>query len=204
MPGIVILTGGIGSGKSVVAGMLRERGIPVYDSDSAAKALYDSNPALVPALEEALGVRLRAEGGDGNCTTVPAPLDRRRLSSIIFNDPAAREKVEAIVYPLVLQDFLSWKERFPDAPFVVLESAVILSKMEYFPIEARVVLVVAPSAIRLQRTMSRDGSSAAAVATRMSAQPPIDPSLAHAVIDNSGTLSSLAAEVSRVFFPTHP
>ncbi|MBP5636601.1 MAG: dephospho-CoA kinase, partial [Bacteroidales bacterium] len=59
MPRTVILTGGIGSGKSVVAAMLSERGIPVYDSDSRTKALYDSEPSLVYAIEEALGVSLR-------------------------------------------------------------------------------------------------------------------------------------------------
>lgn len=195
MPDIVILTGGIGSGKSVVAGMLRERGIPVYDSDSRTKDLYSRDPSLVPALEEVLGVGLR--GADGQ-------LDRALLASVIFSSDEARSKLEQVVYPLVFKDFLAWKAEFPSAPFVVLESAVILSRMEYFPMEARVVLVDASRSLRLQRTMSRDGSSAAAATARMSAQPPIDPSLADAVIDNSGTLADLAAEVSRVFFPPHP
>lgn len=195
MPDIVILTGGIGSGKSVVAGMLRERGIPVYDSDSRTKDLYSRDPSLVPALEKVLGVGLR--GADGQ-------LDRALLASLIFSSDEARSKLEQVVYPLVFKDFLAWKAEFPSAPFVVLESAVILSKMEYFPMEARVVLVDASRYVRLQRTMSRDGSSAAAANARMSAQPPIDPSLADAVIDNSGTLADLAAEVSRVFFPPHP
>ena len=194
MPDTVILTGGIGSGKSVVAGMLRERGIPVYDSDSRTKALYDSEPSLVPALEEALGLSLR--GADGR-------LDRGLLASVIFGDDDARTRLEQVVYPLVYKDFLAWKAGFPSAPFVVIESAVILSKMEYFPLEARVVLVVASRSVRLQRTMSRDGSTRAAALARMSAQPPVDPALADAVIDNSGTLADLAAEVDRVFTQTN-
>lgn len=195
MPDIVILTGGIGSGKSVVAGMLRERGIPVYDSDSRTKALYDCEPTLVPALEEALGVGLR--GADGR-------LDKSLLASVIFSSDDARTRLEQVVYPLVFKDFMAWKAEFPSAPFVVLESAVILSKMEFFPIEARVVLVKASREIRLRRTIERDGSTVDAAVARMSAQDPIDESLADAVIDNSGSLADLAAEVSRVFFPPHP
>ena len=187
----VILTGGIGSGKSVVAGMLRERGIPVYDSDSRTKALYDSDPTLVPTLEEALGVGLRGEDGR---------LDRGLLASVIFSSDDARNRLEQVVYPLVFKDFLAWKAGFPEAPFVVIESAVILSKMEFFPIEARVVLVKASREIRLRRTMSRDGSTTDAANARMSAQAPIDESIADDVIDNSGTLEDLAREVSRVFF----
>lgn len=191
MPRTVILTGGIGSGKSVVAAMLQERGIPVYDSDSRTKALYDSNPALVPALEEALGVVLR--GADGR-------LDRGMLASVIFASEEARSKMERVVYPLVYNDFMAWQSGFPDEPFVVLESAVILSRMEYFPLaDYRVVLVKANSEVRLSRIMQRDSSSAAATLARMSAQEPIDPALADAVIDNSGTLAALSAEVSRVF-----
>lgn len=195
MPDIVILTGGIGSGKSVVAGMLRERGIPVYDSDSRTKALYDSEPTLVPALEEALGVGLR--GADGR-------LDKSLLASVIFSSDDARTRLEQVVYPLVFKDFMAWRDGFPEAPFVVIESAVILSKMEFFPIEARVVLVKASREIRLRRTIERDGSTVDAAVARMSAQDPIDESLVDAVIDNSGTLADLAAEVSRVFFSPHP
>ena len=193
MPRTIILTGGIGSGKSVVAAMLRERGIPVYDSDSRTKALYDSDVTLVPALEEALGVGLR--GADGR-------LDRGRLASVIFASEDARVKLERVVYPLVYKDFLTWRAGFSEAPFVVLESAVILSRMEYFPLDDyRVVLVRADKDVRLARTMARDGSSRETALARMSAQDAIDTSIADAVIDNSGTLEDLASEVSRVFFP---
>ena len=192
MPRTIILTGGIGSGKSVVAAMLRERGIPVYDSDSRTKALYDSDVTLVPALEAALGVGLR--GADGR-------LDRGRLASVIFASADARVKLERVVYPLVYKDFLTWRAGFPEAPFVVLESAVILSRMEYFPLDDyRVVLVRADKDVRLARTMARDGSSRETALARMSAQDDIDTSLADAVIDNSGTLEDLVSEVSRVFF----
>ena len=192
MPRTVILTGGIGSGKSVVAAMLSERGIPVYDSDSRTKALYDSEPSLVPAIEEALGVSLRTVGGS---------LDRRLLASIIFNDPAAREKLEAVVYPFVLQDFLRWKESFPEAPFVVLESAVILSKPAFATLldTATVVLVNASQKVRLARVQERDGSSPEEALARIGSQDPIPESRADIVIDNSGSLEDLRAAIARAF-----
>ena len=98
----IILTGLIGSGKSAVSALLGERGIPVYDSDARTKALYDENPTLVPALEKMLGIPLRTAGGT---------LDRKALAAVIFNDAAAREQVEAVVYPAVLEDFLRCRRR---------------------------------------------------------------------------------------------
>lgn len=192
MASTVILTGGIGSGKSVVAAILASRGIPVYDSDSRTKALYDSNPTLIPSLEQALGTSLRADDGK---------LDRKLLASIIFDSPERREQLESIVYPLVFKDFQAWKEEHSSAPFVVLESAVILSKPQYFPIaDAAVVLVKADSDVRARRTMQRDGATLEAAMARMKAQPDVPETLARAVIDNSGTLEELQAQVERVFF----
>ena len=146
----------------------------------------------MPALEEALGGSLRTVGGS---------LDRRLLASIIFNDPAAREKLEAVVYPFVLQDFLRWKESFPEAPFVVLESAVILSKPAFATLldTATVVLVNASQKVRLARVQERDGSSPEEALARIGSQDPIPESRADIVIDNSGSLEDLRAAIARAF-----
>ena len=154
----VIVTGLIGSGKSAVCALLRERGIPVYDSDSRTKRLYDRRPALVDAMEKAVGTPLRGKDG---------ALDRKRLAGIIFSDSSAREKVEAVVYPAVLADFKRWKSRQKGAPFVVLESAVALSKPIFDALAQAVVLVDAPPEVRLARVMRRDSLDAEAVMRRM-------------------------------------
>ena len=87
----VILTGGMGSGKSAVGALLKERGVSVYDSDARTKSLYDRDPALVGRLETALGVRLRdAEGR----------LDRSILASLIFSDPERKAAVEAVLFAM--------------------------------------------------------------------------------------------------------
>lgn len=186
----VILTGLIGSGKSAVSALLMERGIPVYDSDSRTKSLYDRRPALVRRLEEALGVSLLTEEGK---------LNRSSLSRVIFSSARARKTLEEIVYPEVRKDFLRWRSRQKDVPFVVLESAVILSKAVFDGLADAVVLVSAPEEVRLQRVISRDKSAESEVRSRMAAQEiPMDK--VQIVLENTGSREELSAAVERVFF----
>ena len=185
----VIVTGGIGSGKSAVCALLRKRGIPVYDSDSRVKELYASRRSLVPRLEKALGSPLRQADGT---------LDKARLAALIFSDEAARETLESIVYPILLKDFQRWRSR-QKAPFVVLESAIILSKPVFDGLAGAVVLVEAPEDLRIQRVMQRDGLSREAVVRRLSAQTlPLEK--VDVILPNSGSSEKLSAAVDHVFF----
>ena len=186
----VLLTGPIGSGKSAVSALLRERGIPVYDSDARTKRIYDRRPALVRRLEQVLGLPLRTPDGK---------LDRARLAARIFADDAARESLEAIVYPAVLQDFMRWREKQQGVPFVVLESAVALAKPLFDSVWDVAVLVTAPEAVRLQRVMERDGMEEAAVRARMAAQQ-IPWERAQVVLENNGTPEALSQAVEHTFF----
>ena len=186
----VIITGYIGSGKSAVCALLRERGIPVYDSDSRTKLLYDRVPGLLERLEAALGIGLR--GADGR-------LDRKALSARIFADETARRTLEGIVYPAVLQDFKRWRSRQKGAPFVVLESAVILSKPVFDGLASAVVLVTAPEEVRLQRVLQRDPLPETAVRARMAAQQ-IPLEKVTVTLSNDGTPEALASAVHQVFF----
>lgn len=196
----VIVTGGIGSGKSAVCDLLRARGIPVYDSDRRVKELYDTVPGLVSRLESALGMVLRDAHG---------LLDRAALAARIFSDDAARQTLEAVVYPLVLEDFLAWRDRQAGVPFVVLESAVILSKPVFDGLADAVVVVTAPEPVRVARVMARDGLSAAAVRARLAAQQEpaalLDaargsgPACPVHVLENAGTLEDLSAALDRLW-----
>ena len=176
----VIVTGMIGSGKSAVCALLSKRGIPVYDSDSRTKALYDSVPGLRERIETELGVPFSG------------------LARLIFSDAAARERLEAIVYPLVRADFEAWRDAQADAPFVVLESAIILSKPVFDGIADYVVAVTASEEVRLERLLHR-GMTEEDARRRISAQT-LDLSRADAVIHNDGSLQSLSRRVGRVFF----
>jgi len=192
----VILTGGMGSGKSAVGAFLKARGVPVYDSDSRTKSLYDRDPALVDALETALGTGLRTADGR---------LDRAKLASLIFRDPERKAAVEAIVHPAVLADFRRWKRwhrpkgwTYGPVPFVVLESAIILSCPVFDGVGDKTVLVDASEEIRLARAVARDGSDPEAVLRRIRQQR-FDLSRVDAVLPNNGSLADLAAATDRVF-----
>ena len=186
----VIVTGLIGSGKSAVCALLRERGIPVYDSDARTKGLYRRRPSLVGELEDALGLSLRQRDGS---------LDRKALASAIFASDAARETVEALVYPQVLQDFKRWRARQKGARFVVLESAVILQKPLFDGLAQAVVLVTAPESLRLQRVMQRDGLPEDAVRARMASQH-VPMEKVTLCLANEGSPESLSQAVEQVFF----
>lgn len=184
----VVVTGRMGSGKSAVCRILGKRGIPVYDSDARTKALYNELPDLIPTLEKALDLSLRLPDGT---------LDKSKLAARIFSDHSARETLESIVYPLVKEDFRAWRSRQKDVPFVVLESAVVLSKPLFADVIDAVVLVEAPDEVRVRRVMDRDGLSREQILGRLAAQPAVRSSV---VIENAGSLSELENAVDQAFF----
>jgi len=153
------------------------------------KELYACRRSLVPSLEKALGCPLRKVDGT---------LDKARLAALIFSDEAARETLESIVYPVLLKDFLRWRSR-QRAPFVVLESAIILSKPVFDGLADAVVLVDAPEELRIRRVMDRDGACREEVRRRISAQT-IPLEKVNVSLLNDGTPEELSAAVERVFF----
>ena len=183
----VLLTGGIGSGKSAVASVLKKRGVPVWDSDSAAKSLY--TPAFLDSMEKEFGRSFRAADGG---------LDRKALSAFIFGDDAARERLESILYPALKEEFLRWKAANAGVPMVVLESAIALSKPMFKGLWDAVVLVEASEEVRLSRVMSRDGSTRDAALSRMRSQSL--PAGADVVIRNDGSLKDLENAAADAFF----
>ena len=185
----VFVTGLIGSGKSAVCALLSAQGVPVYDCDARMKSLYDRRPELVAGLEKSLGVPLRLDSGR---------LDRSALAARIFSAEKDRLQVESLVYPALLQDFKRWRARQKGAPFVVMESAVLLSKPLFDGLASAVILVTAPQALRLQRVQERDGIPASAVRSRMAAQPDIPASAATVIIENDGSPEKLEQAVNSI------
>lgn len=185
----LVITGGIGSGKSVVSEYLSSKGIPVYDCDSRTKALYYENPLLVMDIEEALGESVTDQDG---------VLDRKKLGSIIFSDKSKLAKVEAIVHPMVYEDFVRWRDdRSHDAPFVVMESAIFLEKPLFHDLADAVLLLKAPGIVRVGRAVRRDKTSAKTVLQRMKAQR-YDSKRVDAVIVNDSDIPTLYTRVDRI------
>ena len=152
------ITGGIGSGKSTVCGLLAEYGVPVYDSDSRAKALMSESQALRKSLQEAFGEECYNEQG----------LSRAYLAEKVFGDKEALAKLNSIVHPAVRADFKAWADA-QRAAYVVLESAILFEAGFEGEVDTTLA-VMAPMEERIRRTVSRDGSDRAAVEARIANQ----------------------------------
>ena len=168
------LTGGIGSGKTTVARILQVLGVPVFDSDRAAKDVMAGDPVRT-AVVAAFG-DVYTDGG----------LDRRKLASIVFNDPEALQRLNAIVHPAVREAFARWKAS-RSAPYVVNEAAIMIESGGYRDMD-HLVVVTAPEEDRIARVMMRDRSSREQVQARMRNQITDGERTAHAdtVLVNDG------------------
>lgn len=152
------LTGGIGSGKSLICRMFGMLGVPVYDSDSRARRLMETDSALTGSLKEAFGTELYREGR----------LDRAALAGRVFGDSDALALLNALVHPAVLRDFAAWADS-QQAAYVIAESAILFESGMDRETDFDIT-VSAPDRIRLQRAMARDGADEKSVAARMAAQ----------------------------------
>mgnify|MGYP001015310406 FL=1 len=172
------ITGGMGSGKSIVAALLTVYGIPVYDADSESKRLLLTSPTIRRGLTDLLGADIYSSDG----TT----LRRARMASLIFTDPNLLARVNAIIHPEVGRDFDAWRARLTTS-VCAMESAILFESG--FDRRANLRLMVyAPEAIRLQRVMARDNATEAAARQRMQRQWPDERKIAlsDAVITNDG------------------
>lgn len=155
---LVGLTGGIGSGKSTVAQMFRELGVPVYDSDKEAKWLMANSPELKKAIIGLLGDK----------AYTGKTLNRRYIAELVFKDVGLLQKLNKIVHPAVRQHFLKWANQ-QSAPYVIQETALIFENGAQDNYSAT-ILVTAPLEMRLQRVMERDGVAKQVVLDRMKNQ----------------------------------
>ena len=158
-PYIIGVTGGIGSGKSVVSHLLRLMGVPVYDCDREAKRLMCESVVIREALVGAVGTEVYDASGQ---------LDRAYLASYMFGNPERVSLVNGIVHPVVRADFRAWAQQSEKA-VVAVESAILFeAKMDAY-VDA-VCLVHAPEDTRVRRAILRDGSNEKAVRSRMQSQ----------------------------------
>lgn len=183
----LLITGGIGSGKSIVCKHIDQMGYPVYNCDDRTKELYDEDPSLVDSIEKAFGEILRDETGK---------LNRKKLASIIFNDPEKKRQLEEIVHPVVREDFDIWRCG-QESELVVIESAIAMGNPFFRDAYDASVLVVSPLDDRLKRVEVRDNATEEEVRKRIDSQE-IDEDAADIIIDNSEDLNSLYSKVNQL------
>lgn len=153
------LTGGIGSGKTTVARIFEILQIPVYYADVQAKLLMHEDSVLREAIAHAFGQQIYKSGA----------LDTKALAHIVFQDTKALAQLNALVHPVVRNDFIRWAETQKKAPYVVEESAILLETGLYKDFDC-IVSVLCPLQERTKRLLERDATTEKQIQARMAAQ----------------------------------
>lgn len=186
------LTGGIASGKSTVAEFFRRLGAAVVDADQVARDVVAPGSEGFVAVIDAFGAEM--VGADGS-------LDRAKLGALVFDDPEARKKLNAITHPRIAAESQRRiaEEQSSDAPYVVYEAALLVENGMAEAFRPLVVVAIAPEQ-QIARLMARDGSTAEQAQKRIDAQLPLEEKLALAdyVIRNDGALPETEQQVRSV------
>jgi len=183
------LTGGIGSGKSTVAGMFEELGVPVIDADVLAREMVVPGQPALAEIVSAFGPKILTADGH---------LNRRRLRELIFSDEAARRDLEHILHPSIL-DAMDARARTLSAPYCLLSIPLLLESGQTEGMD-RILVIDAPEALQLERARRRDRTSAEQARRILSAQVGRQERLAAAddVIVNDAGLDTLSEQVHRL------
>ena len=148
------ITGGIGSGKSVVARVFAALSVPVYDSDSRAKWVMAHDLVLRTQLQEAFGAETYDAAGQ---------LNRPYLARVAFNDAAQLARLNALVHPRVGEDFAAWTavQAAQGQPYILKEAALLYESGAYKGLDS-IITVFAPAEVRAARVLRRDAHRSAA------------------------------------------
>ncbi|MDR1725319.1 MAG: dephospho-CoA kinase [Bacteroidales bacterium] len=158
------LTGGIGSGKTLIGKVFEALGIPVFIADIEAKRCYeDMNFVNLIAKEIS------------PCIIKDGKFSRETLASKVFSDREALQKLNSIMHPIVLNKFESWKEKQTDnnVPYVIMESAIIF-EIGWEKNFDRVICIDTPMEVAINRVINRDNTTREAILQRINAQMPTD------------------------------
>lgn len=182
------ITGGIGSGKTYVCQLLKQRGIPVYHCDDEAKRLMTESPVIRRKLCELIG----------NDAYIDKTLNKPLIAQYLFASDDHANRINAIVHPVVRQDFLQWTKRQLGAPLVAQECALLFESGFQDTVDFTVE-VYAPLSLRIQRTTQRDHATPEQIKERIAHQMDEEEKrqLADYCILNDGT-TDLNAQISQL------
>jgi dephospho-CoA kinase len=188
---LVGLTGGIGSGKSTVAQMIRDRGIPVIDADALARQVVE--PGL-PAYVEIAAAWPEVVGVDGR-------IDRKKLGAIVFSDATSQTQLQAITHPRIREQVATQALALEASGhrLAFLEAALLVETGFYKQL-GRLVVVASSEETQILRVMARDGCAREAALARMRAQRPLADKIrvADYVLDNNGDIEATRAQLEHI------
>ncbi len=185
-PLVLGLTGSIGMGKSTVAAMFADNGVPVFDADAEVRRMQGPDGALLSAIEEAF------PGSTG-----PEGVKRKELGAIVFNDPDALARLEAIIHPAVRAARAQFLADHAGAPLVLFDIPLLFEKTDVDDVD-RIVVVSAPSDVQRERVLSRPDMTAEKFDRILALQLPDAEKRARAdfVIDTGCSLEETARSVA--------
>lgn len=190
---LIAIAGGIGSGKSTVSRILVSLGLRVYDCDSRAKLLMDSDSEILRRLTEEISPAVVVDG----------VINRQLLASIVFADEDKLQRLNKIVHSSVIADIHRWADRHADEPLLFVETAILLESGLHLHMD-EVWLVEASEQTRLSRACARDGVTEEAIRARMARQLPVTADalggIPLKVIDNDGS-AALLPQVLQLIAP---
>jgi dephospho-CoA kinase len=157
---IIGLTGGIGSGKTTIAKVFAQLGVPVFDADTAAKNIMNTSPIIQEKLMDIFGKEIYDKQEYG-----VLQLNRNMLAQLVFSDPFKLEQLNAIVHPITIQAALDWAN-LQTAPYVIKEAALFFESGSSMGVK-KIIGVTAPKALRVHRVMKREACSRQEVEKRM-------------------------------------
>jgi dephospho-CoA kinase len=158
MTKIIGLTGGIGSGKTLVANYIKSQGVPVYIADDEAKKIMETEK-VIETLKNEFGIGILNNNG----------INREKLAQLVFTNAEKLQKLNSIIHPLVKKHFNEWVFQHSNFPFVVKEAAILFESGSYQDCDA-IITVTAPLETRIQRVMERDKTSKESILKRIKNQ----------------------------------
>ncbi|BBC71460.1 dephospho-CoA kinase [Altererythrobacter sp. B11] len=187
-PHVLGLTGSIGMGKSTVAAMFAELGVPVFDADAEVRQMQGRGGALLPVIEAAFPG-----------TTGPDGVDRKALGAAVFEDPEALARLEAIVHPAVRAQRKAFLLQHAAAPLVVIDVPLLFERTDPAEVDSVLVVSAGPD-VQRARVLARPGMTPASFARILRLQMPDAEKRARAdhIIDTGTPLAETRAAVARL------
>ena len=188
------LTGGIGSGKSTASRLLAEKGAIVLDADLIAREVVSPGAPALADIREAFGPEAILPSGE---------LNREKVGEIVFADPEKRRVLEGMTHPRIMQRFAEKISEAAEAgaEMVILDVPLLYETGNLVGAVEKIIVVYAPREVQKERVMARDGLSPEQVDHRLDAQMDIEEKKVRAdyVLDNSGDLDALKAQIDRLW-----
>lgn len=171
------VTGGIGSGKTLVCTIISSMGYPVFNADYEAKRLIDNDIQIIDSIKGLFGEEIYSNN----------QLNRKKVAELVFTNPVLLEKLNSIVHPAVIEYFNQWVDEHKSKSIVVKEAAILFESGANNGLD-KIIGVVAPLELRIQRVIDRDKVTYESVLSRINNQYPQDELLKKCdyIIENDG------------------